>query len=114
MSIHDVVNTALLVVLTLFTVARWTREREAKEDDGVKDTAQLQRTVETYCRDHKGEHDTLWREVDRVRKRYHDEIVPWQQAVSDKLATIMEHGRAVDRQFDQLWTAHDRRREPRS
>jgi hypothetical protein len=114
MSIHDLVQTALLVVITIFSIGRWAQSREDQEAHGAEDAADVQKALDRFCLEHKGEHDNLWREVERQRRRWHDELAPWRQTLGEKIARFEEHERAQDSQLAQLWsTGFERRRTPR-
>ena len=109
----QIIQTALLVLLTVFHIGQWVANRERGEKDGVEDAADVKEDFDKYCTEHKGLHDEIWREIERIRKRYHEGIVPWQQETAERLATITEHLRSIDAQLKDLWIARDRRREPR-
>jgi hypothetical protein len=112
--IHDIIQTTLLVVITVFSIGRWAQQRQDKEADGVKDTGALKRAFESYCELHKGEHDNIWKENERQRRRWHDDLTPWRQQVAEKLARLDEHERSQDSQLQQLWSSGpNRRRAPR-
>lgn len=113
MGIHDWVQSALLVVITIFSIGRWAQARESTETADAKDAKQVQANLDSYCKVHDGEHQNVWRELERQRKQYHEVRIPWEQAVSDKLARLDEHEKAQDGQLGQLWTILSRRRSPR-
>ena len=113
MAIHDVVSIALLAVITLLNIGRWAQGRESAETADAKDTAAVKRDFDSYCSRHEVDHETLWRELERQSKRWHDDLTPWRQTVAEKLARAEEHARAQDSQLSQLWAAKDRRRTSR-
>jgi hypothetical protein len=111
--IHDVLEVALLVVMTIFSIGRWAQARELKEQASVDTAADVRDTFDTYCRTHAGEHEMLWNEIERNRKHWHEEATPRLQAMAERIARLDEHERAQDGQFDQLWAQHhDQRRPP--
>lgn len=113
MPIHDWIQSALLVVITIFSIGRWAQSRESTEVADSKDTKQVRSEFDKYCVQHEGEHRNLWLEIERQRKRWHEHLVPWQQQLAERIARFEEHEKAQDSQLQQLWVNQDRRRQPR-
>lgn len=112
--IHGVVQTVLLIVITIFTVGRWSQARESKESAATKDNAALTKELAECRAADERAREAINRELERQRRRWHDELTPWRQKVAEMLARFEEHEKAQDIQIGQLWaTSFNRRHESR-
>lgn len=113
-AIHDLVQVALLVVMTIFSVGRWVQTREDKETDATDDAAVVAKDLAAHQKSTAEERAEIWKEIDRQRRRWHDDLTPWRQSVAERLARFEEHDRSQDSQITQLWAFHERRGGPRT
>jgi hypothetical protein len=88
MSIRDWVELTLLVILTLTGIGRWIATREQHDADATKGVSATRQELIDFERRHVDEHRRLWAEIERNRNHWHQELVPWQQKVAERLATI--------------------------
>lgn len=101
MTVRDWAELVVLLVVTLTSIGRWI---EARERVGTAATVDLG----SFEARHQEEHVRIWAEVDRWRTRWHDDLVPWQQNIIERLATQEGLARGYDLELIRL-RALDRR-----
>ncbi len=115
-TLQPIVEVALLVVITLLQAGRWTQAREDAEKKTPvpipPDAPYATRAdLAAYEVAHAKDHAAIWVEIERNRNHWHKDLVPWQQEVTGRLATLTEHQLSTDRELKQLWAIYNRRRD---
>ena len=113
MTIRDWVELTLLVVVTLLSIGRWLELRQVREGKALDGVHGALTQFHEYQARHGDEHARLWKEIERQRRHWHEEMVPWQQGCAGRLATLEAQQAGHTRELTQLWAALERRRETR-
>lgn len=100
MSPRDWIEIAVLLILTITGIGRWIEAREQKEKQlaerlnaptplvPVNGLLATRADLATYEARHAEEHKRLWDEIQRGRTHWHDELVPWQQRIAERVAIV--------------------------
>lgn len=109
MSIRDWVELAVLIVITISAIGRWIEARERTERQSNTDLAATRGDLAEFEKRHSEEHEKIWREIERNRSHWHQELVPKLQTVFERLAVAEGVQRAYADDLRRLQTILDRR-----
>lgn len=114
MPIRDLIELALLVVVTLTSVGRWVEAREQKErqieKQSDREITATRGDLAEFEKRHSEEHERLWREIERNRHHWHEELVPKLQTIFERIAVTEGILKTYGEDLRRLQALIDRRR----
>lgn len=113
MSIRDWVELAVLIIITITSIGRWIEARERKEKEierqSNNDLAATRGDLAEFEKRHSEEHEKIWREIERNRNHWHQELVPKLQTIFERIAVAEGVQRAYADDLRRLQAIIDRR-----
>ena len=91
------------MVVAIMNVGRWIEIRRAREKTAIDGIKRTDKDFLDWKRQHEDEHRRIWRELERQRERWHNELTPWRQGVAERVATIIARQESLIQRVDQLW-----------
>lgn len=88
MTVHDWVMMMIAVVMTITTIGRWIEAREQKELRATDEIGATRADLADIEKRHTEEHAKIWREIERNRNHWHQELVPKLQQIFERLAGV--------------------------